>query len=189
MITLRAAASDELNEAMAIINAAKRHLKAQGIDQWQTGYPDEACIRGDIAVQKGYFIVERREGSAKGGEEEGAVEGAEGKGVREEILGYLCIDFDGEPAYEGLKGAWHTQSAYVVIHRMAFSELARGRGLSARVFPLVEDMSRRRGVHACRVDTDADNGKMLHILQKNGFAHCGTIWFDNSEKVAFDKVF
>lgn len=50
-------------------------------------------------------------------------------------------------------------------------------------------MSRRRGVHACRVDTDADNGKILNILKKNGFAHCGTIWFDNSEKVAFDKVF
>lgn len=185
MITLREAASDELNEAMAIINAAKRHLKAQGIDQWQTGYPDEACIRRDIAAQKGFFIVDRGEGNAEG--EDG--EGAEGKAVREEILGYLCIDFDGEPAYEGLKGAWHTQGAYVVIHRMAFSEFARGRGLSARVFPLVEDMSRRRGVHACRVDTDADNGKMLHILRKNGFAHCGTIWFDNSEKVAFDKVF
>lgn len=40
-----------------------------------------------------------------------------------------------------------------------------------------------------RVDTDSDNKKMQHILKKNGFDYCGTIWFDNSEKIAFDKKF
>ena len=48
-------------------------------------------------------------------------------------------------------------------------------------------MSRERGVYSFRVDTDADNRKMRHILEKNGFTFRGTICFDNSEKLAYDK--
>lgn len=166
MITFRLVRADEKDTAMAIINTAKAHLKAQGVDQWQKGYPDEACIEGDIAAKKAYFIVEE-----------------------EAVLGYVCVDFDGEPAYNELKGTWNTPEEYVVLHRMAFTDNARGKGISSVVFRLVEALSIERGVHACRVDTDGGNAKMKHILKKNGFLYCGTIWFDNSEKIAFDKSF
>lgn len=166
MVELKQAGLDEIQMAMDIIDAAKRHLKEQGVDQWQTGYPDRACIEKDIMAGKGHFVVE---------------DGA--------ILGYLCIDFDGEEAYDGLQGTWNTSEKYVVVHRMAFSEKARGKGISSLVFQLVEEMSKKQGVNAFRVDTDADNAKMQHVLKKNGFTFCGTIWFDNSEKIAFDKTF
>ena len=97
------------------------------------------------------------------------------------------MDFDGEPAYRDLNGQWNTNEKYVVVHRMAFSEKARGRGLSGDALRMVEEMSKKNGVYSFRVDTDADNKKMRHILSKNGFEYCGTIWFDNSEKIAFDK--
>ena len=163
---LRAVKLEDVPTAMTIINEAKAHLKSQGIDQWQTGYPDDACIEKDVLDQKGFFVVEQ-----------------------ENILGYLCIDYDGEPAYKDLRGTWHTSEKYVVVHRMAFQQEARGKGISTAVFQMVENMSRARGITAFRVDTDADNKKMQHILKKNGFLYCGTIWFDNSEKIAFDKNF
>lgn len=67
--------------AVNLIDEAKRFLKAQGIDQWQTGYPDKEIIFEDIIHKRGYLITE----------------GAQ-------VLAYLCIDFQGEPAYENLKG-------------------------------------------------------------------------------------
>lgn len=155
----------DLDLAMEIIHAAKRHLKEQGIDQWQNGYPDEACIRRDIAGQKGYFLSDEAQ-----------------------MLGYLCIDFDGEPAYDELNGAWLSDEPYVVMHRLALSDRARGRGASGAAFRLVEQRARERGIASFRVDTDADNQKMRHILEKNGFSYCGTIRFDNSEKIAFEKL-
>lgn len=151
--------------AMEMINAAKQHLKEQGIDQWQNGYPDEACIHRDIASQKGYFLSD---------------------GSR--ALGYLCIDFDGEPAYDKLNGKWLSNGPYVVMHRLALSDQARGKGESSAAFRLVEQYALAKGIPAFRVDTDADNQKMQHILRKNGFTYCGTIWFDNSEKIAFEKL-
>ena len=75
MRRLRAAALSEVELAMDIINQAKAHLRAQGIDQWQTGYPDRDCLERDVRTGKGYFL-----------EEDGIP------------LGYLCVDFDGEPA-------------------------------------------------------------------------------------------
>ncbi len=156
----------DVDTAFEIINSAKAHLRDQGIDQWQTGYPDLACITADAINKTGYFIKD---------------------GI--DVLGYLCIDFSGEPAYETLNGSWSGTEKYVVVHRMAFAEHARGRGLSAKVFRLVEELSAEKGVHYFRVDTDADNLKMQHVLKKSGFTFCGTIWFDNSEKIALDKHF
>lgn len=166
MIDLRNAVPSETETALAIIHTAKEHLKQQGIGQWQTGYPDRACIENDLSKGKGYFLVEGKT-----------------------ILGYLCIDYDGEPAYSRLNGTWTTGPEYVVVHRMAFTQQARGRGLSHAAFELVERMSLRKNIHSFRVDTDPENLKMKHILQKNGFRPCGTIWFDNSEKIAFEKSF
>lgn len=161
---LRKAKGDELDTAMALIDQAKAFLKQQGVDQWQSGYPDRDCIAADIAAEKGYFCVENGT-----------------------VAGYLCIDFDGEPAYASLNGTWLTQETYVVVHRMALDDRVKGRGLASRVFALVEELARGKGVHSFKVDTDRDNRIMRHLLEKNGFSYCGTIRFDNSEKVAFEK--
>ena len=39
-----------------------------------------------------------------------------------------------------------------------------------------------------RADTDEKNGIMQHILEKNGFCLCGTIWFAGGDKLAYEKV-
>lgn len=83
----------------------------------------------------------------------------------ENILGYLCIDFDGESAYQNLNGTWNTDENYVVVHRMAFTDDARGKGISTIVFHLVEELSRKMGVTSFRVDTDGDNKKMQHVWE------------------------
>jgi GNAT superfamily N-acetyltransferase len=163
-LELIAARETELQTAMEMINAAKKYLRDSGVDQWQRGYPDEACIRQDLQTGKGYFLVE------------------EGQKI-----GYLCIDFDGEPAYVHLQGEWGTGEPYAAVHRMAFSPDARGKGWSSKVIPLIEDFCRRQGIRFFRADTDEKNLKMRHILEKNGFTFRGTIWFDYSAKIAFDK--
>ncbi len=156
---------ENLEQAYEIILMAKAHLKAQGIDQWQNGYPDKERLELDFAQEKAYFL-----------QEEG------------EILGYLCVDFQGEPAYDTLKGAWTSEENYVVVHRMALHENIRGKNKTGEIFPLVEALAKSKGVSYFRIDTDEDNHKMLHILEKNGFQKCGIIHFDNSEKIGFDKM-
>ena len=166
MYQLRNIQAGEEQIAMEIIGQAKAYLKEQGIDQWQTGYPNMEAILGDIEKQRGYFFLE--------------------DGV---IFGYACIDYEGEPAYKELKGEWLSpvDADYVVVHRMAFSEESRGKGLADVAFRLVAEQAKAKGIENFRVDTDEANKIMQSVLKKNGFTYCGVIWFDNSEKIAFEK--
>ena len=161
----RCSQSTEIDRCWEIIQEARQYLKDQGIDQWQTGYPDRDCLERDVRTGKGYFL-----------EEDGIP------------LGYLCVDFDGEPAYDHLNGTWAREEPYVVVHRLALSDAARGRGAAGTAFQLVEDLCRDRGGREFRVDRDAGNHKMQHILAKQGFQYRGTIRFDNSEKIAYEKL-
>lgn len=151
---------------MEIICQAKAHLKKLGVNQWQSGYPDEVCIQNDIAQQKAYFLVENSN-----------------------IVGYLCIDFDGEPSYTTLKGQWKSDQPFAVVHRLCISDSFKGKGLCAQAFALTEQLCLQKGIHSIKIDTDDANLSMKHILQKSGFVYCGTICFDNSEKIAFEKIF
>ena len=166
MYRLRNTQAGEEQIAMEIIDQAKAYLKEQGIDQWQTGYPNMEAILGDIEKQRGYFFLED-----------------------ETIFGYACIDYEGEPAYKELKGHWLSpvDAPYVVVHRMAFSEESRGKGLADVAFRLVAEQAKAKGIENFRVDTDEANKIMQSVLKKNGFTYCGVIWFDNSEKIAFEK--
>ena len=104
------------------------------------------------------------------------------------MLGYLCLDFDGEPAYTGItEGNWRWEEPYGVVHRLALNRAGRGRGLSSRVFTLVEERCREQGISCLRADTDPENARMQHILEKVGFEKRGIIIFQGSGKFAYEK--
>lgn len=162
---LQPANRKEAEKAMALIDEAKEFLKSQGIDQWQTGYPDMETIIGDLAHGRGYFIEEGSDAAA-----------------------YLCIDFAGEASYETLQGSWKSDLPYAVVHRMAISGAYRGHGIASIAFQLIEELCIQNGIYSVRVDTDEKNAIMRHVLEKNGFDYCGTTWFDNSVKYAYEKM-
>ena len=148
-----------------MIEAGRAFQKEQGFEQWTSSYPNFDTIVEDIQCQKGYVI--KNDG---------------------DIIGYMCIDFSGEPAYDDIKGAWRRDTPYAVIHRMAFSQKARGKGIAGIAFDLIERFCLEQGVRNIRVDTDFPNKRMQHILEKQGFVHCGVIVFQGGEKLAYDKL-
>ncbi len=162
---LQKADRTNLDAVMVLINEAKRYLNSQGIDQWQTGYPDTNIIMEDIMHGRGYLVMNDND-----------------------IAAYLCIDFDGEPSHEELTGEWKSDLPYGIIHRLAISDAYKGRGLASIVFQLAQQLCIDKGFFSIHADTDEANVIMRHVLAKNGFDYCGTIWFDNSLKYAYEKV-
>lgn len=77
----RKATEKDLKTATALIEQAKVFLRENGVDQWQTGYPNEEAIAGDLQRGEGYVME---------------VEG--------QVRGYACISFAGEPCYNELAG-------------------------------------------------------------------------------------
>lgn len=163
MVYLRKGEINELNVAMDIIHEGQRHLMEQGIDQWQGGYPSEELVASDLDAGRGYFLCKD-----------------------EAVLGYLVIDFDGEPAYNKIDGKWLTNGDYVIVHRFALKSNARSKGMASKTFELVSAIAREKGVHSLKIDTSPENKKMVHLLEKNGFSYCGIIFYEG-ERVAYEK--
>ena len=161
---LKRVEENQIDVAYGLIEQAKAFLKSCGVDQWQKGYPSRDSIVSDVADKTGWFLED-------GGE----------------ILGYACIDFGGEAAYDTLRGSWLDAAPYAVIHRMAVSDSCKGKGVAHAFFQAIDDYVKQQGITSIRVDTDEDNAIMKHLIEALGYTYCGTIWFDNSTKIAYQK--
>lgn len=164
MYTLELAREADVPRCGEILDEGRAFQRAQGFVQWTEDYPNTGTVREDVRNRKGYVI--RSAGA---------------------IAAYLCIDFDGEPAYGEIRGAWQTEEPYAVVHRMAFAGEFRGHGLTQTAFRLIEALCLERGVRSLRVDTGFLNRRMQHILEKNGFSHRGTIFYQGGARMAYDK--
>ena len=165
MISWDLAVMEELADCYKAVDSGRAFQREQGFVQWTEEYPSLETLRSDIMCGKGYAVK---------------VDGA--------VAGYLCIDFDGEPAYDTIDGAWRTKGPYAVVHRMAFDRAFRGMGLADATFSRIEALCGARGVRNIRVDTDFPNLRMQHVLEKNGFVRCGVVVFQGSGKIAYDKI-
>lgn len=163
---LRKAKQAELSVIWEIIQYAIEQRRKDGSDQWQDGYPNEQSIQEDLNNGNAYVVTED-----------------------EVVLAYAAIIFDKEPAYEIIEGTWLSNNDYAVVHRVAASELAKGKGIATKLFQMVEGICLDSGVHSIKVDTNFDNIPMLKILEKLGYSYCGEVYFRGGARKAFEKVF
>ena len=160
---IRLANRQEADVCYKCIEDARAYHKSLGFEQWHPDYPTLQTILQDADQSTGYVFVES-----------------------DEVIGYCCILFGDEPAYKRIDGAWKTERPYAVIHRMAFRSKARGGGLSHEAFQLIRDLCLSNHTDAIRVDTQAENTVMRHILVREGFAYCGLVQFDGGPKLAYE---
>lgn len=161
---LRPARPQDAPRIWQIILQAKEQLRLRNSRQWQEGYPAPENIARDI--EQGYGQVLISEG---------------------EIIAYAAVIFDGEPAYEHLQGAWLSDQAYVVVHRLAVAEERKNQGIATLFMQKIEQLSREKNTFSFRVDTNFDNLYMQKIFAKLGFAYCGEVLYDKNLRRAYEK--
>lgn len=124
----RPAVQADIDRVMELIRQAREHLKRRGVDQWQKEYPNRASIQADVDAQTGYLLTDGPE-----------------------TVGYMCVSFDGEPAYGRIEGAWKSSQNYAVIHRLAIDDAKKGRGLASAMLEFAETLCVLREVHSIKV--------------------------------------
>ena len=165
MMYLRQAKQSELAIIWEIIQYAIEQRRLDGSRQWQDGYPNETNIKEDLDNGYAYLVTDH-----------------------EDVLAYAAIIFGKEPAYEHIEGKWLTNGDYVVIHRVAASELAKGKGVATKLFQMIEELCLKKNVYSIKVDTNFDNIPMLRILEKLNYTYCGEVYFKGGARKAFEKV-
>lgn len=161
----RKATVNDVPQVMRIINDAVSRMLNEGKCQWSRSYPGPEHILADIQAHCAYVLCDERV-----------------------VLAYGAVMIDGEPAYRALEGEWLSDGHYVVVHRLAVSMNKQSRGNGARFMKAVEHMAASEGIGSFKVDTNFDNDRMLHLLDKLGFERCGTIQYPQGERIAFEKL-
>ena len=170
-IDCRRAEEADLPAILAIADEAKAFLAAQGLDQWQHGYPAEEDFRRDIERGDGWLFT------------------ADGNPV-----GYLCISRRSEAAYTAIEGEWLSCAGpYLTIHRIMVSDAYRGKGIASEMISLADDFAHAYCCAGVRIDTAPGNEPMRAMLRKNGFETCGTIRLvggvdDGALRIALEKL-
>lgn len=166
----RKAVPEDAGRAWEIILQAKAMMKREGRMQWDDNYPTRELIDEDIRKGIGYVMCI----SAGNGQEN--------------VIAYGAVVFDGEPIYGTIDGEWISQGPFVVLHRLAVADEAKGTGISGKYLEEVEKLALGMGVHSFKCDTREDNAYMLKSFKKFGFEFCGTVYYGKGSRLAFEKI-
>ncbi len=157
--TVRKAKTQDLTRIEEIYAAARAFMAANGNpNQWGTHNPPHAQLVQDIEEGKLYVITDG-----------------------ETIHGVFFFWIGEDPTYTEINGAWHSDSPYGTIHRIA------GDGSGGILRTAVAYA--KRHIDHLRIDTHEDNRVMQGAIQKAGFQRCGIIHIaDGSPRIAYDLV-
>ncbi|OFN12627.1 acetyltransferase [Lactobacillus sp. HMSC072E07] len=155
-IFMRVAMPADIPAMMKVIASARQFLGAQGIDQWQGTYPDQAAIEQDIATGIGRVLI-----------------------VDGRVAGVAALVVGPDPHYLRIDGAgWLADVPYLAVHRFALDGSIRGKQLSRVFFSNIMSEAYRRGFDDLRVDTHAKNVIMQHAITGMGFEFRGIVYMD-----------
>ena len=168
-MTVRAANENDIEQIKAIFAQAREYFRENGIDQWQTGYPEDFVIKHDINSHYAYVLCDG-----------------------EKVVAVCSVMHTPDPSYAQIDGKWHTKDGYYTIHRVAVDGRSKGQGLASLLFSFAEKEI-MGGKGQLRADTHRDNHSMQRLLEKNGFERCGIIRLaegsdTGKERIAFDKT-
>ena len=150
---VRKATYEDVPELMEVFSKARETMRASGnMHQWNDGYPSEEIVRKDIENGVCYVLCKN-----------------------ERIIATMAFIPGPDPTYANIyDGQWIDESPYYVIHRIAAAEPGNNAAHLMLLWALTQTDS-------IRIDTHKDNVIMQHILAKQGFTHCGTIYLANGD--------
>ena len=160
VMTIRQAQHTDIEQMLRIFAHAREFMASYGNDnQWGSNYPSRELILGDIESGNA-FVVEDDRG---------------------EVCATFCHILGDDATYQHIEGEWLNGNPYGTIHRIASDGSQRG------VFREVLRWALQRCPNL-RIDTHKNNLPMLHLIEREGFTHCGVIYCHNgTPREAFQK--
>ena len=161
-MTIRPTTYADIEALMAIFALARAQMAADcNPTQWGDEYPAREQLMRDIRRGVSYIV---------------------------EHNGQPCATFvfiiGEDPTYAHIEdGEWLDNTMpYGTIHRIASN------GQQPGIFPFVLNWCTAQCLNI-RIDTHQDNKRMIHLIKKANFTHCGIIYTrDNSPRIAYQNL-
>ncbi len=141
---LQLATVNDIDQIMPIIEAAQARMKADGLIQWQDGYPNRQTIENDVAISQIYKLQ---------------VDGI--------IAGVCVVNNDYYEQYQNTPPA----DQCLIIHRVAVNDQFVGQGIGKQLINAAIDLISSTETKYAIVDTNSQNLKMIGLIEATGFEY------------------
>ena len=158
---IRIANKNDMPKILNIYEHARNFMKQNGNEtQWNNNYPPEDLLYEDIQKEQLYVYEENNV-----------------------VHGVFAFIIGEDESYKKIEeGKWLSNEKYGTIHRVASD--GEVKGLVNKIISYCE----KKILHL-RIDTHDNNKIMQHVILKNGFIKCGTIYVeDGTPRIAYEKL-
>ena len=162
---IRKAEITDLDNIMSMYQSCINGMIKNGIDQWDSTYPNSQVIVNDINNNT-YYIIEQ-----------------------ENIIGGITIDKNQDPTYLDIK--WEDQeNKFLSVHRLAVKENYWGQGIGKKLMLFAEKLVVINKLRSIRLDTYSGNPYAMLFYKKLGYKKLGSINLkpNKNEYYCFEKI-
>ena len=145
--------SKELDVILALTQACGKHMRENGIDQWDENYPDLENLRRDIDQEN--LFVYRKDGV---------------------VIGIVVLNETQDPEYAEIQWSTSDSDRNLVVHRLAVHPEHQGKGIARKLMDFSEDWARTQDYDAIRLDTYSQNPRNQKFYKNRGYTELGSVY-------------
>lgn len=168
-VVIRHGRVEDVDSILEIVKEVTVRMNAEGNFQWNQFYPLRDDFLKDIERQELYVAVDSEN--------------------NDQVLGMVGI-CDAQPVEYGDITTWDKDIRSLVPHRLAVSPFHQSKGVAQRLLQLAEELAREKGISRVRVDTNDQNHRVQHILEKKlGYEYKGIMQFRDFHSEIYSTLF
>ncbi|MEK6451318.1 MULTISPECIES: GNAT family N-acetyltransferase [unclassified Myroides] len=159
---IRLLTSADLPQAVTVLQAVKKHMIEQGIDQWDEEYPTPEILANDILNKQAFAYFEQ-----------------------DKLIAYMVLNELCDPEYDDIR--WQYAPPFLVMHRLFVGPSQQGKGISSKMLAFVEQYAKQQQYNSIRFDTYAKNPTANAVYTKKNYRFAGTVTFSKGLFNCFEK--
>ena len=149
----------ELDVIHALAHACRKHMRQNGIDQWDENYPDATILQNDIALNN-LFVFRQNE----------------------TVLGMVVLNETQDPEYAEIQWSTSESDRNLVVHRLAVHPDHQRNGIARKLMDFSENWAKENGFDAIRLDTFSQNPRNQKFYKNRGYTELGSVFLSYKKK-------
>ena len=144
---------EELDSILKLTRSCGQHMRDNGIDQWDTDYPNREVILQDLQTQTLFAYREHKE-----------------------VLGIVVLNESQDEEYAEINWSTDETERNIVVHRLAVRPDQQRKGIARRLMDFAEQWARDNHYDAIRLDTFSQNPRNQRFYLNRGYTDLGPVY-------------
>ena len=158
MQQIEKAKTEDIEALMALFGKCTKALLSAGIQQWNGTYPTVAIFQKDIEAECVFIVKEN-----------------------DKLLATITLNAHQDEQYKAIRWKYPSEKV-LVIHRLAVSPDAQGKGWGKVLCDFSESFGLQNGYEVIRLDAYSDNPVSCGLYEKLNYHRAGGYcWFHGNE--------